>query len=381
MKEFRKAYDAYAKAWQSVFNRSVKNIIENRDRTDERMQELCELCGPHYQYDRWHTLGGEALVIRVNNLEQERKEILKVARRNVSENVRTASRFFRGSGIQSKLKGRLLFGVPEVYYTHRDPTYICMEYIHGKPLLDYLNICEEKDALRMFCMVLTLIGTMHEYGVIHRDIKPDNFMVAKHPLDSFIKPIALDFGLAKNMEDSARALTGLGAEIGTRIYASPEQMDDASSATYADDIFSLGKLFYVFLTYKMKGLPESEDDYPEALLPGKYLEIYNYACSPKEFRYRTVNTFLQAVKEAAGLTDDDIVVSLRRDEPAVTVEVTPQPSSVDPAAPSSIDVRQPSVAFDYAEALRGVERPALVDAFIRANVAIKLNITSKDLGL
>ncbi|MHC4778708.1 MAG: serine/threonine protein kinase, partial [Planctomycetota bacterium] len=78
----------------------------------------------------------------------------------------------------------------------------------------------------------------HENNVIHRDVKPGNFMVT---LQGRLK--ILDFGLAKETT-SERDLTVVGSVFGTPNYISPEAVHDAKSVDARSDIFSLGATLY-----------------------------------------------------------------------------------------------------------------------------------------
>jgi formylglycine-generating enzyme required for sulfatase activity len=88
----------------------------------------------------------------------------------------------------------------------------------------------------------------HEKGLVHRDIKPGNLMVARSgPAEPPVVKV-LDFGLARFESESTQAtrLTQLGKIVGTVDYIAPEQANDARTADIRADIYSLGcSLFYL----------------------------------------------------------------------------------------------------------------------------------------
>ena len=84
----------------------------------------------------------------------------------------------------------------------------------------------------------------HESGVIHRDIKPANIMVTPQG-----EPVILDFGLARNRDADATALTATGFNPGSPAYMSPEQISSrGDELDRRTDVYSLGVVLYECLT-------------------------------------------------------------------------------------------------------------------------------------
>ena len=90
----------------------------------------------------------------------------------------------------------------------------------------------------------------HEHGMVHRDIKPGNLMLAREGNRAIVK--VLDFGLAKVQSEGAvdSGLTHEGQMLGTPDYIAPEQISDAQHADIRADIYSLGCTLYYLLTAK-----------------------------------------------------------------------------------------------------------------------------------
>jgi Leucine-rich repeat (LRR) protein len=93
-------------------------------------------------------------------------------------------------------------------------------------------------------------GLQHafEKNLVHRDIKPQNLIVARNGKKHIVK--ILDFGLAKIKREQGEdaGLTGTGEMLGTPAYIAPEQSRDASHANIRADIYSLGCTLYHLLT-------------------------------------------------------------------------------------------------------------------------------------
>ncbi len=130
--------------------------------------------------------------------------------------------------------------------------YFVMELVKGQPITQY---CDEKhltprQRLELFIPVCQAIQHAHQKGIIHRDIKPTNILVAEY--DQRAAPKVIDFGVAKATSQSLTAktmFTGLGQIVGTLEYMSPEQAKvNQLDIDTRSDIYSLGVLLYELLT-------------------------------------------------------------------------------------------------------------------------------------
>lgn len=130
--------------------------------------------------------------------------------------------------------------------------YFVMELVKGTPITTF---CDERrlptrERLALFVQVCQAIQHAHQKGVIHRDIKPTNVLVALY--DDRPVPKVIDFGVAKAAGQplTERTLhTGFGAIIGTPEYMSPEQaMFNQLDVDTRSDVYSLGVLLYELLT-------------------------------------------------------------------------------------------------------------------------------------
>jgi predicted Ser/Thr protein kinase len=143
--------------------------------------------------------------------------------------------------------------------TDDDITFIVMEYVDGSTVRELLNRGEldVPAAIEVGIQVADALGSAHEAGIVHRDIKSDNIMVTKDG-----HPKILDFGLAKlldlatNDEDpeatklETLAVTQAGMVLGTVAYMSPEQAR-GMPADKRSDIFSFGVVLYEMATGKL----------------------------------------------------------------------------------------------------------------------------------
>jgi serine/threonine protein kinase len=124
--------------------------------------------------------------------------------------------------------------------------YLVLEYMPGGDLLQLCrrqsgNALKLSDALHYFRQICEALAYAHSEGVIHRDLKPNNFLLSA---DHQQVKIA-DFGVAKLTSQESTEIT----RVGTGIYAPPEHHPDDAAGSYgrltaAADLYSLAKSFY-----------------------------------------------------------------------------------------------------------------------------------------
>jgi serine/threonine protein kinase len=123
--------------------------------------------------------------------------------------------------------------------------YLVMEFVDGLSLgrrLEREGRMPELDAIRLIAQVAQALHKAHKQGVYHRDVKPDNILLAS---DGQAK--LADLGLAKDMETDLN-LTRTGRGLGTPHFMAPEQFRDAKNADRQCDIYSLGATLYMMIT-------------------------------------------------------------------------------------------------------------------------------------
>lgn len=150
-------------------------------------------------------------------------------------------RFRRESEIASNLDHPNIVKVYEIG-TINERHFIAMEFVEGQTLRNRPgNLRQRLEAIAAVCDALEYA---HRQGIVHRDIKPGNVMVAK---DGAVK--VTDFGLARPMSTTMRLKKGGEGVLGTPGYMSPEQargkLDEVDARS---DIFSLGATMYFLLT-------------------------------------------------------------------------------------------------------------------------------------
>jgi serine/threonine-protein kinase len=124
-----------------------------------------------------------------------------------------------------------------------DVAYIAMEFLEGRELRDILNekrVLPVEQVIDIVAQVAEGLAYAHERGIVHRDVKPSNIMVAH---DGHVK--ITDFGIARMASAAVRTQTGM--VLGSPKYMSPEQVV-GKVTDQRSDIFSLGIMLYEMLT-------------------------------------------------------------------------------------------------------------------------------------
>lgn len=167
----------------------------------------------------------------------------------LSENVR--DRLIQEGRVQANLKHPNLVAVTDVFDINGVPG-LLMEYIDGPSLYKWLhdNPRTVEQAVEIFQGILSGVRRAHEAGVIHRDLKPDNVLMATK--NGRLIPKVTDFGLAKALEvdDPQMRQTRSGMSMGTPAYMAPEQIRDAKNVDARADIFALGCILYELVAAK-----------------------------------------------------------------------------------------------------------------------------------
>jgi serine/threonine protein kinase len=122
------------------------------------------------------------------------------------------------------------------YDLHGRPPYIISEFIDGPPLYDVVlqeGSFHGASLERLAIGTATALAAIHEAGIVHRDFKPNNVLLASDG------PRVVDFGIARSVNSQQSSVTATGMVVGTPGYLAPEQLT-GEALTPAVDIFAWG---------------------------------------------------------------------------------------------------------------------------------------------
>jgi serine/threonine protein kinase len=188
--------------------------------------------------------GGMGMVYKAHDRMLEETVAIKVLRTEFARTEEMAKRFRHEIKLARKVSHRNVCRIHE--YGEDGPLrYISMEYLEGSDLKQELRdrgSLAPHDAFDVVIQVAEGLQAIHDVGIIHRDLKTPNLM-----RDARGVVRLMDFGIAKEGNDTGGALTSTGQVMGTPEYMSPEQCR-GEKIDFRSDIYALGIVNYEIFT-------------------------------------------------------------------------------------------------------------------------------------
>ena len=187
-------------------------------------------------------VGGMATIHRAVDTRLDRAVAIKLLRREVIADPDIAMRFRREALAATVLRHPNIVACLETGTDDGQP-FLVMELIEGEDLaarLRHAGRLSPSEAARIGLDVARALGVAHIRGIVHRDVKPGNILLARDG-----RAMVTDFGIARLAADTEGAIPG--TTLGSVHYFSPEQAK-GDTTTGASDVYSLGLVLYEALT-------------------------------------------------------------------------------------------------------------------------------------
>ena len=209
-----------------------------------------------YEVGRELGHGGMATVYLARDVRDGRAVAIKVMHPRVA-NALNAQRFLREISLVGSMGHPLIVPLHDSGAVAEVLFYV-MPYVEGETLGQRLSRVRRlplDDALAITHDVADALGHAHRQGILHRDVKPENILLAGG------RALVTDFGLARAIgAANYQKLTDTGVLVGTAYYMSPEQVRDDRDLDQRTDIYALGCILYEMITgeppYTGRGLTE-----------------------------------------------------------------------------------------------------------------------------
>jgi tetratricopeptide (TPR) repeat protein len=228
----------------------------------EIREQLQRTLGNAYTLERELGGGGMSQVFVAEEVALGRKVVVKVLPPGRTGDV-NIERFKREIQVAARLQHAHIVPVLTAGETNGLP-YYTMPFVEGESLrgrLSRTGPLSPAETVNILRDVARALAYAHERGVVHRDIKPDNVMIAGG------SAVVTDFGIAKAISASRTdapdaTLTQVGTSLGTPAYMAPEQAAGDPSTDHRADLYAFGCMAYEMLT----GQPPFVESSPQQLL-------------------------------------------------------------------------------------------------------------------
>jgi len=228
--------------------KDATEVLEVARREEDRIERNAR--GEYIQIGRFVQLeplgqGGMCTVFKAYDPKMERAVAIKILRADKTHSNVNEARFLREARVAGALHHANINTLFE-YGRAEDLWYLVLEFIEGQTLSQWIR---ENPGTRpanlapWVTQIASALDLAHTHQVVHRDVKPSNFMIQKQ--GGSIK--LMDFGVARTPD---MTLTQAGTTVGTPNYMSPEQLQ-GSRVGPASDQYSLGVVVYQMLTQRV----------------------------------------------------------------------------------------------------------------------------------
>lgn len=283
--------------------------------------------------------GGMGYVYKALDLELDEIVALKTLKQDLADNMKAVERFRAEVRLARRVTHRNVARTFDFGMCGNIP-YLTMEFIDGEDLACMLEQ-ERRLTVERFTQLARAIceglAAAHAVGVVHRDLKPQNVIVAADG-----RVVLTDFGIARATQRT-KHLTGEGVPLGTPAYMAPEQVQGDVELDQRADIYALGVMFFEMLTGKLPFVGNTPVSTALARLLEETPDLSKFRQDAPDELVRVVDRCLAKARDERFETVDallEAIVAVGRESGEQGAAAVSTARTLDASAPDS--------AFDFA---------------------------------
>ena len=296
-----------------------------------------------YRLDRIVGEGGMGVVWAATHVLTEKRCALKFLKGDRSADPKGQQRLLHEARAICRIRHPNVAQVHDVLELANGAPFLVMDLLDGEPLsarVEAKGKLSTSELLAILPPLVSAVRAAHEFGVVHRDLKPDNVFLERHGAVETVR--VLDFGIAKRFDiggpgpsaaslfSSRRSLTSTNTIVGTPAYMAPEQLRLGTVIGPAVDVFALGVLAYECAVGELP--PRDDRTYLmlngevhrrlamlEPPLPAALAELIERAMADEPADRPTLEVFGSVLAELVGSSGSLLAAPAASSEPAIAV--------------------------------------------------------------
>lgn len=199
-------------------------------------------------------VGGMGEIFKVRHIHLGEQRVIKIMRANIATDDQALQRFLYEARLSTTVKHRNLAMLYDFATLDDGSYYMVWEFIDGVNIQKWISkngFTPPRLAVEIAIQALAGLAALHEMGVIHRDISPENIMLSQDRQGRLLVKV-IDFGIAKQLSEGegGHGLTQTGMFLGKLKYASPEQagfIREGETLDARSDLYSFAIVLYEML--------------------------------------------------------------------------------------------------------------------------------------